>query len=99
VKDNAASRQARQQAGGRGGKVGRLDPTQNSAGGRPDLGEGAGRAATPPAFTRANQNVATTIALLDALRAPSIDGVGEVYQRLHQAEASILPPANPKDGG
>jgi hypothetical protein len=47
VKDHAASRQARQRAGGRGGKVGRLDPTQNSAGGRPGLGEGAGGAATP----------------------------------------------------
>jgi hypothetical protein len=31
-------------------------------------------------FPRASQNVATTVALLDTLPAPSTDGVGNVYQ-------------------
>jgi hypothetical protein len=35
-----------------------------------------------PAFARASQNMATMAALLDALPAPSTDGVGKVYQRL-----------------
>jgi hypothetical protein len=34
-----------------------------------------------PAFTRASQNVVVVAALLDALPAPSTDGVGEMYQR------------------
>jgi hypothetical protein len=93
---------------GRGGKVGQLDPTRISAGGRPGQGEGVG-GVTTPAFTRASQNVATTAALLDALLAPYTDRVGEVYQclksilsaatvpqaersLLHRVEASILPP-------
>jgi hypothetical protein len=93
---------------GRGGKVGQLDPTQISAGGRPGQGEGVG-GVTTPAFTRASQNVATTAALLDALPAPYTDRVGEVYQclksilsaatvpqaersLLHRVEASIFPP-------
>jgi hypothetical protein len=35
-----------------------------------------------PTFARANQNMATAAKLLDTLPAPSINGVGEVYQRL-----------------
>jgi hypothetical protein len=33
-----------------------------------------------PAFAMASQNVAVEATLLDALLAPSTDGVGEVYQ-------------------
>jgi hypothetical protein len=36
----------------------------------------------PPAFARASQNVAAADALLDALLAPSANGVGTVYQWL-----------------
>jgi hypothetical protein len=35
-----------------------------------------------PTFARASQNVATTVALLDTLPAPSTDGVGKVYHQL-----------------
>jgi hypothetical protein len=35
-----------------------------------------------PAFAKASQNVVTVAALLDALLAPSTDGVGKMYQRL-----------------
>jgi hypothetical protein len=34
------------------------------------------------AFARASQNMAVMVALLDALSAPSTDGVGKMYQRL-----------------
>jgi hypothetical protein len=35
-----------------------------------------------PAFATASQNAAAMAKLLDALLAPSTDGVGEMYQRL-----------------
>jgi hypothetical protein len=35
-----------------------------------------------PIFARASQNVVSVMALLDTLPAPSIDGVGKVYQQL-----------------
>jgi hypothetical protein len=52
-----------------------------------------------PTFARASQNVVATTALLDALSAPSTDGVGEVYEWLksilgatatQQAESFLL---------
>jgi hypothetical protein len=52
-----------------------------------------------PTFTRASQNVATVVVLLDTLPLPSTDRVGEVYGRLksilitaatQQAESSLL---------
>jgi hypothetical protein len=50
------------------------------------------------AFARASQNMAVMVALLDALSAPSTDGVGKMYRRLksilstttvQQAESSL----------
>jgi hypothetical protein len=35
-----------------------------------------------PAFTRASQNMAAPIVLLDTLQAPSMDGVDKVYFQL-----------------
>jgi hypothetical protein len=35
-----------------------------------------------PTFPRASKNVATAIALLDTLPAPSTDGVSKVYQQM-----------------
>jgi hypothetical protein len=52
-----------------------------------------------PTFTRASQNVATVVVLLDTLPLPSNDRVGEVYGRLksilitaamQQVESSLL---------
>jgi hypothetical protein len=52
-----------------------------------------------PTFARTSQNVAAVAALLDALPAPSTDGMCEVYQRLQsilgvaivqQAESSLM---------
>jgi hypothetical protein len=40
-------------------------------------------------LTRANQNVAVAVALLDMLPTPSIDEVGEVYQRLNSILGTI----------
>jgi hypothetical protein len=67
-------------------------------GGKADHGEGASGVGLP-AITRASQNVAAAAMLLDALPAPSIDRVGEVYQWLksilgatitQQAERSLM---------
>jgi hypothetical protein len=67
-------------------------------GGKADRGEGASGVGLP-AITRASQNVAAAAMLLDALPAPSIDRVGEVYQWLksilgatitQQAERSLM---------
>jgi hypothetical protein len=42
-----------------------------------------------PAFTWARQNMAMTVALLDALPAPSTDEVGEMYQWLKSILSTI----------
>jgi hypothetical protein len=42
-----------------------------------------------PTFTKASQNMAAMAMLLDTLHAPSINGVGEVYQQLKSILGTI----------